>query len=172
LTEPSPPLIELIKFEPNHYGAKLIIAASNATTSGSLVYVEGEDVASNVKAFASIAGIPVVVTEAKGEVVEKVAKLDDNIRKYGLKELVIENEFISNLEKAQKIADFIINKMSEPVPIINLNILPNPRIQLGDRIKISSMDSFDIINGEYWVISTDCVFSDSPSQSIVVRKVV
>jgi hypothetical protein len=50
--------------------------------------------------------------------------------------------------------------------------LPNPRIQLGDRIKISSMDSFDIINGEYWVISTDCVFSDSPSQSIVVRKVV
>jgi len=62
--------------------------------------------------------------------------------------------------------------MSEPVPIINLNILPNPRIQLGDRIKISSMDSFDIINGEYWVISTDCVFSDSPSQSIVVRKVV
>lgn len=172
LIEPSPPLIELVKFEPNHYGAKLIIAASNATTSGSLVYVEGEDVASNVKAFASIAGIPVVVTEAKGEVVEKVAKLDDNIRKYGLKELVIENEFISNLEKAQKIADFIINKMSEPVPIINLNILPNPRIQLGDRIKISSMDSFDIINGEYWVISTDCVFSDSPSQSIVVRKVV
>ena len=62
--------------------------------------------------------------------------------------------------------------MSEPVPIITLNILPNPRIQLGDRIKISSMDSFDIINGEYWVISTECGFSDSPSQSITVRKVV
>lgn len=172
LTEPFPPLIEMIKFEANHYGAKLIIAASNSTTSGSLVYVEGKDDASNTTGYASISGIPTIVTEAKGEVVEKVAKLDDNIRKYGLKEIIIENEFISNLEKAQKIADFIISKMSEPVPIINLNILPNPRIQLGDRVKISSMDSFDIINGEYWVISTECNFSNSPSQSIVVRKVV
>lgn len=172
LTEPEPALIEMIKYESNHYGAKLIIAASNATSSGSLIYVEGENPADNTKAFASISGIPVVVTEAKGEVLEKVAKLDDNIRKYGLKELIIENEFISNLEKAQKIASFIIDKMSEPVPIITLNILPNPRIQLGDRIKISSMDSFDIINGEYWVISTECGFSDSPSQSITVRKVV
>jgi len=172
LNEPEPALIEMIKYESNHYGAKLIIAASNATTSGSLIYVEGENPADNTKAFASIAGIPVVVTEAKGEVLEKVAKLNDNIRKYGLKELIIENEFITNLEKAQRIANFIINKMSDPVPIITLNILPNPRIQLGDRIKISSMDSFDIINGEYWVISTECGFSDSPSQSITVRKVV
>ena len=70
------------------------------------------------------------------------------------------------------IANFIISKMSEPVPIIELSILPNPRLQLGDRIKISTMESFDIINGEYWVISTDCQFSQTPSQKIVLRKVV
>jgi hypothetical protein len=45
-------------------------------------------------------------------------------------------------------------------------------IQLGDRVKISSMDSFDIINGEYWVISTEISYGNQPSQSVVIRKVV
>ena len=62
--------------------------------------------------------------------------------------------------------------MSDPVPVLNLNITPTPRIQLGDRVKISSMDSFDIINGEYWVISTDISYGNQPSQSLVIRKVV
>ena len=168
----SPPLIEIIKYESNHYGAKLIIAASNSTSAGDLVYVEGEDLKNNSKSFASVSGVPVVLQETKGEIQEKTATLSDNIRKYGLKEMIIENEFITSLEQAQSIANFIISKMSEPVPIIELSILPNPRLQLGDRIKISTMESFDIINGEYWVISTDCQFSQTPSQKIVLRKVV
>jgi hypothetical protein len=91
---------------------------------------------------------------------------------YGLKEIVIENEFITDLEHAKKIATFIISKMSDPVPVLNLNITPTPMIQLGDRVKISSMDSFDIINGEYWVISTEISYGNQPSQSVVIRKVV
>lgn len=168
----NPSLIEMIKYESNHYGAKLIVAASNATSAGDLVYVEGENLKDNSKSFASISGVPVVLQEAKGEIQEKTATLSDNIRKYGLKEMIIENEFITNLEQAQSIANFIISKMSEPVPIIELSILPNPRLQLGDRIKISTMESFDIINGEYWVISTECQFNQAPSQKIILRKVV
>ena len=167
-----PALIEIIKYEPTHYGAKLIIAASNSTSAGDLVYVEGENLKDNSKSFASIAGVPVILQETKGEIQEKTATLSDNIRKYGLKEMIIENEFITSLEQAQSIADFIISKMSEPVPIVELSILPNPRLQLGDRVKISSMQSFDIINGEYWVISTECQFTQSPSQKVVLRKVV
>ena len=162
----------MIKYESNHYGAKLIVAASNATSAGDLVYVEGENLKDNSKSFASISGVPVVLQEAKGEIQEKTATLSDNIRKYGLKEMIIENEFITSLEQAQSIANFIISKMSEPVPIIELSILPNPRLQLGDRIKISTMESFDIINGEYWVISTECQFNQAPSQKIILRKVV
>jgi hypothetical protein len=62
--------------------------------------------------------------------------------------------------------------MSDPVPVLNLNILPIPKLQLGDRIRISTMDSFDIINGDYWLISTDFAYGQTLTQSIVIRKVV
>jgi hypothetical protein len=168
----NPPKVEMITFNPTPYGALLIVAASNNTVSGEIVYLEGENPLTNEKNFASIAGIPVVFTENTGDVKEKKAVLDDNIRKYGLKELIIENEFITDLDHAQRLATFIIDKMSEPVPIINLNITPIPTMQLGDRIRISSMDSFDIIDGDYWVISSDFSYSETLSQSIVIRKVV
>jgi len=47
-----------------------------------------------------------------------------------------------------------------------------PKLQLGDRIRISTMDSFDIINGDYWVISSEFSYDKSLSQSIVIRKVI
>ena len=111
------------------------------------------------------------MTDKTGDVKEQKATLDDNIRKYGLKEIVIENEFITDLKHAENLASFIISKMSDPVPVLNLNILPVPKLQLGDRIRISSMDSFDIINGDYWVISTDLAYGSTVTQSLVIRKV-
>ena len=170
LTKPAK--IDLIKYNPTPFGAKLILAASNNVVSGEIVYVEGKNPLTDEAHFASIAGIPVVVTDKTGDVKEKKATLDDNIRKYGLKEVIIENQFITDLDYAQSLATFIINKMSEPVPVLNLNIMPLPKLQLGDRIRISSMDSFDIIDGDYWVISADFSFNGGATQSIVVRKVV
>ena len=168
----NPAMIELVKYNPTPYGAKLILAASNNTTNGDIVYVEGENPLSGEKHFAGIAGIPVIVTDRTGDVKEQKAVLDDNVRRYGLKEIVIENEFITDLAHAQSLADFIISKMSDPVPVLNLNILPIPKLQLGDRIRISTMDSFDIINGDYWLISTDFAYGQTLTQSIVIRKVV
>ena len=62
--------------------------------------------------------------------------------------------------------------MSDPVPILNIEIMAIPTIQLGDRIKIGSLDAFDIINGEYWVISQEFSYGESVSHSLVLRKVV
>ena len=66
---------------------------------------------------------------------------------------------------------FIIEKMSEPVPIVNVSIMAIPTIQLGDRIKIGTLDAFDIIDGDYWVISTDFAYGSTVTQSLVIRKV-
>lgn len=167
-----PALIEIIKFQPNAYKAELIIGATQDAADGSEVWVRGTDELNNEASTTAIAGVPIVVQQTTDDIREQVATLDDNVRLYGLKEIVIENEFITDLAHAKTIADFIISKMSDPVPVLNLNITPTPRIQLGDRISISSMDSFDIINGEYWVISTEFSYGTSPSQSLVVRKVV
>ena len=171
ITTVKPPKLELVRYNPTPYGAVLIIAASNNNAVGDIIYLEGENPITEEKHFSSIAGIPVIVTDNKGDVKEQKVALDDNIRKYGLKEIIIENPFITNLDHAKRLANFIITKMSDPVPILNLNILTVPKLQLGDRIRISTMNSFDIINGDYWVISSDFSYDKSLSQSIVIRKV-
>jgi hypothetical protein len=172
ITTVKPPRLELIRYNPSPYGAMMIVAASNNNVAGDIVYLEGDNPQTDEKHFTSIAGIPVVVSEVTGEVKEQKATLDDNIRRYGLKEITIDNPFITNLDHAKKLANFIISKVSEPVPILNLTILTVPKLQLGDRIRISTMDSFDIINGDYWVISSDFSYDKSLSQSVVLRKVV
>lgn len=167
-----PDEIELIRFVPSAYGAELIIAASNNVDKGTFVFAEGTNPLTEKVSFTSIAGIPVVVTEQNSQVKEQVADLDENIRLYGLKEIVIENKFITDFNHGQKIANFIISKMSTPVPILNISTIPTPKIQVGDRIRISSMDAFDIINGDYWVMSKNYTYSSNPSQTMTLRKVV
>ena len=167
-----PNTIEIHKAEFGAYGGELIIVASNNVESGQYVFAEGTDPLTNKVAFTSIAGVPVVTTEQNSQVKEQKAALDDNIRKYGLKDLVIESQYITDAVHAQKLADFIIAKMSEPVPVLNVQTLAMPKLQLGDRIRISQMNSFDIINADYWVVSHNLSYGDSLSHSLVLRKVV
>jgi hypothetical protein len=168
----TPNQIDILKWNAGFYGAELIIAANTGVEKGSFVFAEGTNPLTEKVAYTAIAGIPVLITEQGSQIEEQVAQLSDNIRLYGLKEVVIENKFITNFNHGQKIADFIISKMSTPVPILNITTILTPKIAIGDRIKISSLDAFDIINGEYWVVSKSMSYSDSPSQSMMLRKVV
>jgi hypothetical protein len=61
--------------------------------------------------------------------------------------------------------------MSDPVPVLDLNTLLTPKVMSGDRIKITNLDAFDIINGEYWVVSRRVSYGENPSQSMMLRKV-
>jgi hypothetical protein len=166
-----PDQIDILKWLPGNYGAELIIAANANVEKGTFVFAEGTNVLTEKVAFTAISGIPVVINEQSSQIKEQVANLEENIRLYGLKEVVIENPFITSFNHGQKIADFIISKLSDPVPILNITTIPTPKLQVGDRIRISNMDAFDIINGDYWVVSRDFSYSSSPSQSLSLRKV-
>jgi hypothetical protein len=166
-----PDQIDILKWNPGNYGAELIIAASANVDKGTFVFAEGTNPLTEKVAFTSIAGIPVVLNEQSSQIKEQVANLEDNIRLYGLKEVVIENPFITNFNHGQKLADFIISKLSDPVPILTVSTIPTPKVQVGDKIRISNMDAFDIINGDYWVVARDFSYSSSPTQSLTLRKV-
>lgn len=172
INDENPDLINVLKFEYGAYTANLVIAASDANDYGSIVYAQGKDPISEKEYFTSISGIPVVVLSNIEEISDQKQLLEDNIRKYGLKELTIDSPYITSLEHAEKIAKFIIEKMGDPVPIINVNIMAIPTIQLGDRIKIGALDAFDIIDGEYWVTSQEFSYGESISHSLILRKVV
>lgn len=167
----SPNQIDILKWTPGNYGAELIIAANANVDKNTFVFAEGTNPLTEKVAFTAVAGIPVLLTEQSSQIKEQVAQLEDNIRLYGLKEIVIENIFITDFDHGQKIADFIIEKMGDPVPILNVSTVPTPQVKVGDRIRITELDAFDIINGDYWVLSRDYAFSSSPNQTMMLRKV-
>jgi hypothetical protein len=166
-----PDQIDILKWVAGSYGAELIISANSTVDKNSIVFAEGVNPLTQRVAFTSVSGIPVLLTEQSNQIKEQVAELEDNIRLYGLKEIVIENIFITDFDHGQKIANFIIDKMGDPVPILNITTVPTPQLKVGDRVRITNLDAFDIINGDYWVLSRNYTFSNSPNQTMMLRKV-
>lgn len=167
-----PDLVEIHRFLPTAYGAELIMVASNSVEPNSFTYLQGTNPLTGEVQLTSIAGTPILTTEQASQVKTQSGTLSSDIRKYGLKEIIIDNPYITDAEHATKIANFMISKLSEPVPIININSMAMPKLQLGDKIRITSMNSLDIINSDYWVVSHSLSVGDSLDHTITLRKVV
>lgn len=172
IRDENPDLIDVVKFEHGPYTAKLILAASSNNDYGSVVYAQGQHKLTEKEYFTSIAGTAVIVSQKSEKIMEQVESLSEDIRKYGLKELTIDSPYIVSVDHAQKIAKFIIDKVKNPVPIININIMSVPKIQLGDRITITSFGAMGITNKNYWVISQEFSYSDTISHQLTLREVV
>jgi hypothetical protein len=185
INDERPALIDVLKFEPSAYTCILILAASEDVPDKTFAYVQGTNKLTERQYASSISGTAIIATTSGEQVKEESASLSENIRKYGLKEITIDSEFITDIEHAKSLAQFIIDKMSDPVPIINAQIMSVPTIQLGDRIVIGSLDSFDIsgsstkdnngdynsIAGHYWVVSQDFGYGQNITHSLTLRKV-
>ena len=167
-----PDLVEIHRFLPTAYGAELIMVASNSVEPNSFAYLQGTNPLTGEVQLTSIAGTPILTTEQASQIKTQSGTLASDIRKYGLKEIVIDNPYITDAEHATKIANFMISKLADPVPIININAMAMPKLQLGDKIRITSINSLDIINSDYWVVSHNMSVGDSLDHSITLRKVV
>jgi hypothetical protein len=167
-----PDEINILHWSASPFKGNLIISASESIGANNIAFAEGTNPITEKVAFTSIAGIPIQVSENKNQIIEQKAINSENRRKYGLKEIVIDSPFITNAEHAQSIANFIIEKLSEPIPILEVNTVLMPTLQVGDRIRITTLDQFDIINSDYWVISISTSVGSGYSQTMTLRKVV
>lgn len=167
-----PDQINILHWSSSPFKGNLIISASETVDSNTVVFAEGTNPVTQKVSFTSIAGVPIQINENKGQIIEQKAINSDNRRKYGLKEVIIESPFITNTLQAQLLADFIISKLSEPIPIIEVITTLLPTIQVGDRIRITTLDQFDIINSDYWVISVNRSVGSGFEQRMTLRKVV
>lgn len=166
-------LVEIQLYKPTAYVAEFAIAASNNVEVGDFVYFQGSDPLTGSEQFASIAGTPIITTEQSTQIKSQSATLSDDIRKYGLKEIVIDNPYISSADHAKKIADFMVSKLNQPVPILTISSLAMPRLQLGDRITVEDFKTLGIETAtDYWVVSHSLNVGDSLDHSITLRKVV
>jgi hypothetical protein len=167
-----PDEINILHWSFSPFKGNLIISASDNSDANTVVFAEGTNPVTSKVAFTSIAGIPVQVTENKTQIIEQKSVNSENRRKYGLKEVTIDSAFITDASQAQTLADFIISKLAEPIPILNITTTLIPTLQVGDRIRISTLDQFDIINSDYWVTSISDNAGGSFTQQMVLRKVV
>lgn len=168
----TPASIELIKFTNGAYNAELILAASTNVNEGELAFIQGTNPYTGEVNFTSIAGVPVIKQESSNLVKKQSASLSSDIKKYGLKEVVIDNEYIYSATKAQEICDFLIDKFKNPVPILNIDSLVIPTLQIGDRIEIVSLSSLDIQEKEYWVVSHNLNVGQTLNHTITLREVI
>jgi len=166
-----PDLIEIHKYISYPYGAELIIAAANTAPVEKIIFVQGTDRETQYPYATVIAGVPVEVVEQNSDIKSQSASVTESIKKYGLKDITIESNFINDAIHAQKIADFIISKTQLPVPILNINTIITPKMQLGDRIRISNLTALGIVNTDYWVISYSRSIGDNFSQQLMLRQV-
>lgn len=166
-----PDKIEITKFLPYAYGAELILSATENSIVGEIAIIQGTDPITQYPYATSIVGTAVSITEQNVQVKEQSASTNDSIKKYGIKDLTVQSPFITDAIHAKKLADFIIDKTQTPVPIINISITTMPKIQLGDRIRITTLSALDISNTDYWVISYNMSIADNVTQNLVLRKV-
>ena len=167
----NPDKVSILRYIPGPYGAELLLAASESVDVGSVVYLQGDDVFTDIPYTTTIAGTPVVITEQNIQIKEQSSSLADSIKKYGVKDITIQSNFITDSVHAKKLADFIIDKTQTPVPILNITTTVLPKTQLGDRIRITSLGALDITNTDYWVISYNTSVGDQVTQSLILRKV-
>ena len=167
----SPARVEISRYLPYAYGAELIVSATTDVEQGKLAWLQGTNPETQYPYATTIGGIAVEMTEQNTQVKEQSASTDASIKKYGIKDLTVQSPFITDSVHAKKLADFIIGKTQLPVPIINISVTAMPKVQLGDRIRITALSALDIVNTDYWVISHTTTIGDTVTQNLVLRGV-
>lgn len=166
-----PSLVNIDRFLSYAYGAELIVSAASGNDIHSVAFLQGTNPITQYPYATSIVGTAVVMSEQNAQVKEQSASTSESIRKYGIKDLTLQSPLITDSVHAQKLADFIISKTQLPVPVINIDIAAMPKIQLGDRIRITTLSALDITNSDFWVISYKLTIGNDVTQNLVLRKV-
>jgi hypothetical protein len=134
------------------------------------VVLEGTNPLNGDSNFFRISGVPTVTQQSKETVTAYSAQVQSSIRRYRLKELDIDNEFISSKIYAQIVADHIIGYFSDPVRILNVDILGVPHLQLGDLVTIEKFDDIGIVNTDFWTIQSTISYDGGIQQSLMLRE--
>lgn len=146
--------------------------SNNAMQSSRYLTIEGNNPITKLDNFFHVAGYVADSKVVGSQIVTEVAEdYKDNIRKYGEKVLEIDNPLIQSEAYAKDLAQFLLRKYSVPVPVLEISTMGTPHLQLGDRIKINTLDSMSIVAGEYWIMSIDCSYSGSIEQKMSLRRV-
>jgi hypothetical protein len=135
-----------------------------------IVILQGTDKFTNLSYNFEITGLNASLSETQDTVNKISNKIDSNIRKFGVKELTLQNQFISNKKYAEIVADYILDYYSNPIKILNLEVTGIPQLQLGDLVNITKFDQLGIIDTKFWVIESKISYDGGIKHSLVLHQ--
>jgi hypothetical protein len=167
--------VDVDKFESTPFGGKVVVSASTSaqnqpsskSDTSNLVFLEGRNPLTEKEYFFSIAGVS--IAEKTSE--ERVKSESRSFGKKTLrpKQMLIQNRFIQSSAYAKEVADFLITYFGDPVPIIDVDAIGIPFLQLGDLVEIDKMPDLDIDKKLFWIIETSITYDGGVSQSFKLR---
>lgn len=111
-------------------------------------------------------GNPAIVTGEISEIFEDTDSQD----KYGVNELVVENDFIDDSNFAYYLAITMVKKYGTPLRRVNLTVRNIPQLQLKDRIKVRDFDNDEYV--EYRIMGIKGTISEQGFlQELVLREI-
>lgn len=149
-----------------------LFPSNSARASDRYIVLQGTNPVTKLVNYFVVSGVVGTSSESsKQSIVEVLSDYKDNIRKYGEKILEIDNPLIQDAEYAKDLAQFLLAKYSIPCPVLQITTMGIPQLQLGDRIKIQSLDGLSLSNDEYWIMSINMSYDGGISQTMTLRKV-
>lgn len=161
---------DIDKFSFTPFKAEILISANKNTSEGDIVMLEGTNPVTELNNYFALAGIPLLKDSDSEEQSEEVQELTEYIKRYRVKELTIDNQFIQDKDYAKKLANHIIQFYGEPTKKFEIETIGVPHIQLGDVIEISNFSQFGIINEKFWVLETSISYDGGINQTFVLRQ--
>ncbi len=158
--------VDVDYYASNAYESRIILSLNGTPVSGTIEMLEGKDPVDKVDQFFEIVGVG-LATVSSGELITSIdSEIQSNVRKYGIKELKIDNPYIQNKLYAKIVADHIIGYYKEPVRVLDMDALAVPHLQLGDLITIEKFVDLGLENKTFWVIGNSISYDGSISQSL------
>lgn len=161
--------ITIDRFSATANSADIVISCLDNIPKNAIYLLSGTDPSTNLADYFVIAGVPVGNSSSEELLTQMSSELSSNIRRYGVKELKIENPFIQNKDYAQIVADYVLGYYKEPVRVLDMEILAVPHLQLGDLISITQFEDLGVQNKDYWVISSSINYDGGVKQNLSLR---
>lgn len=95
-----------------------------------------------------------------------------SINKYGEQNMQLSsNEYIQNLSSLTAYAGSVLGDLKEPVPTAKITVIGDPRLELGDRIRVQDPEG-NTFNDDFWIQGIGENFSPSGgyTQNLTLRK--
>ena len=163
--------VDIDVWRPSAFGGVLLISRNETGDAYLQQVLASTDPLNNINNALIVSGVVFSNPQSTERDEYESADYSNNIRRYGLKQVEITNRFIFSRYSAKRYADYFLRHFDTPVPMLDVTIMGNPMIKLGDRVTIQTLDRMGLTLQDYWVESNNIQYSGGIEQQLRLRKV-